>query len=60
MNVRSIERKIIKLVKKIDKIQKEIRLETDDLEIEFLNVEIVYFFLHAFFLTILPSNKFNL
>ena len=40
MEVRSIERKIIKLVKRIEKIKKEIRLETDDLEVDFLNDEI--------------------
>ncbi|MFL2543142.1 MAG: TRAP transporter large permease subunit, partial [Alphaproteobacteria bacterium] len=40
MEVRSIERKIIKLFKRIEKIQKEIRLETDDLEVDFLNDEI--------------------
>ena len=40
MEVRSIERKIIKLIKRIEKIQKEIRLETDNLEVDFLNNEI--------------------
>ena len=32
--------KIIKLVKRIEKIRKEIKLETDDLEIELLNAEV--------------------